>query len=304
MPSTITHTYIALDTLKKIKTKPKKVIHQYIEDYKTFAQGMDILYFYHIFLLKENKVASIGHQFHHYKTNDIFKYIIEYNKANREPVIFSFLAGLITHYVADSTFHPYVNFLANNDNPLKRKDLHFEIETFLDNYVVNRKKRFYRTFRVHKLVMNNKKNREVIKLLDGLFDKFFNYENMGKKYYHSIKEMRFVFKYLRYDRLGIKRKIYKLIDKNKLKVRRVTYLSYNFPLENQEFYLNSKKKLWFNIKNKNIISNESFDELYNKVIINATYIINHLYDYIYLSANINLDELLGNLSYSNGLPLN
>ena len=38
MPSTITHTYLSLDTLKKVKSKPKDIINNNIEDYKTFAQ--------------------------------------------------------------------------------------------------------------------------------------------------------------------------------------------------------------------------------------------------------------------------
>ena len=38
---------------------------------------------------------------------------------------------------------------------------------------------------------------------------------MGKKYYQALKEMRFVFKYIRHDKTGIKRKIFQLIDFNK-----------------------------------------------------------------------------------------
>ena len=47
MPSTITHTHISLDTLKRVNLKPKELISKHLEDYKSFAQGMDILYFYH-----------------------------------------------------------------------------------------------------------------------------------------------------------------------------------------------------------------------------------------------------------------
>lgn len=303
MPSTITHTYISLDTLKKIKYSPKKIINNHIEDYKTFAQGMDILYFYHIFSLKKNKVESLGHKFHNYETNEIFKYIIEQNKRNKSKMIFTFLAGLITHYVADSTIHPYVNYLAYNDNPLLHRDNHFEIETFLDNYMVNKNNGYYKNYKNYKLQFNNKRNQEIINLINNIFDKFFNYKNMGKKYYHSIKEMKFTFKYIRYDKFGIKRKIFKLIDKNKLKIRRTTFLSYNFELNNLDFYLNSNNKEWYNIKDKNIKSNESFEDLYKNVINKASNIINHLYDYIYLNKEVDLDKLLENKSYSTGLVL-
>lgn len=303
MPSTITHTYISLDTLKRVKRNPKKIIDYNLEDYKTFAQGMDILYFYHILLLKSNRVQQLGHQFHNYKTNEIFKYIINYCKQNKSDIAFTFLSGLITHYIADSTMHPYINYLSQSDTKLKHQDNHFEIETTLDNYMVNKKEGFYQTFKNYQLQFNNKPNKEIITLIDNMYEKYFNYHNMGKKYYQGQKEMRFIFKYARFDKTGFKRKIYQLIDQNKLKVRRTTYLSYHFKLNNLERYLNNAHKTWYYTKDPNIISNKSFEELYEIVTKKTANIINQLYDYIYNDKSIDLDILLENKSYSTGLIL-
>ena len=304
MPSSITHTYISLDILDKLNEKPKELIKPYLEDYKTFAQGTDIFYFYHIFTLKENIVIDIGHRFHNYKTNEIFKYIINYCKENNKDIIFTYLSALVTHYMGDSTIHPYINFKAQNTNNVKRKDKHFEIETFLDNYMLSKKYNNYNTYKNYKLLFNNKKNEDIVNLLNNLFEKFFNYKNMGNIYYRAIKEMRFTFKYIRYDKYKIKQKIYSLIDKNPFNIRRTKYLSYNFKLNNKEYYLNNNHKEWYNPSNKDIKSNKSFDDLYQETIIKGVNIINKLYDYIYLNKDIDIDKLLGNLSYSNGLPLN
>lgn len=303
MPSTITHTYISLDTLKKVKYKAKKIIENNIEDYKTFAQGMDILYFYHILLLKSNKVQDLGHKFHNYKTNEIFNYIINYTKQNHSDIAFVFLSGLVTHYIADSTMHPYINYFSQSSTRLKHQDNHFEIETTLDNYMVNKKEGFYQTFKNYQLQFNNKKNQQIIDLINQIYEKYFNYKNMGKKYYQGQKEMRFIFKYVRYDKTSFKRKIYQIIDKNKFKIRRTTYLSYHFPLDKVERFLNIDNKEWYYTKNPDIKSNKSFNQLYEIVIKNASNIINQLYDYIYLNKDVDLDLLLGNKSYSNGLPL-
>jgi len=303
MPSTITHSYISLDVLNHLKKKPQKIINKHIEDYKTFAQGMDILYFYNSLFIKSNKVQKLGHKFHNYKTNEIFKYIIETNKKNESEIVFTFLAGLITHYIADSTMHPYINYLSKSKTSLEHQDKHFEIETFLDNYMVNKKVGYYKNHKHYKLQFNNKKNSEIIKLIDEIYIKYFNYPNMGKKYYKSIKEMKFVFKYIRFDKIGIKRKIYRFLDKNKLKVRRLTNLSYNFELNNLDYYLNTQNKKWYNLKDQNITSNKSFEELYEIVIKKASNIINNLYDYIYSNKEIDLDNLLENKSYSTGLKL-
>ena len=49
MPSSITHAYVACDIYEKLDYKIKKKIPKmYLEDYKTYAQGPDIYYFYHI----------------------------------------------------------------------------------------------------------------------------------------------------------------------------------------------------------------------------------------------------------------
>lgn len=303
MPSTITHTYISLDTLKKVNLKPKRIIEKHMEDYKTFAQGMDILYFYRILLIKGNIVQKLGHTFHHEKVNEIFKYIIEYNKENKSEIIFTYLAGLITHYVADSTIHPYVNYLAKSKTKLEQCNKHFEVETFLDNYMINKNYQNYRTFKNYKLQFNNKENKEIVTLINNIYEKFFNYPNMGEKYYQALKEMRFVFKYIRHDQTGIKRKIYQLIDINKFKIRRTTYLSYNFQLNNFDYYLNTTHKKWFNIKDESIISNKSFEELYLDTCKKASNIINNLYEYIYQDKKIDLDKLLENKSYATGLKL-
>ena len=64
MPSTVTHAFLGIDTLKKLNKKPKKIIEERLDNFKIYCQNMDVLYFYHIFLLKENKIQKLGHRFH------------------------------------------------------------------------------------------------------------------------------------------------------------------------------------------------------------------------------------------------
>ena len=125
MPSTITHAFIGLDTLDKLNYKPKKIINDHINNYKVYCQNMDILYFYHIYLLKGNIVEKLGHRFHHEKVFDSFKILIEDNKKNKDLELFTFIAGLITHYQADSIIHPYINSFTNTKNKTKGFNKHF-----------------------------------------------------------------------------------------------------------------------------------------------------------------------------------
>ncbi len=305
MPSTLTHTYIGLETIKKINKKPKEIINKHINNYKVYCQNMDILYFYHIFLLKSNNIQKIGHVFHNEHIYDSFEMLINDNKNNKDLELFTFICGLITHYIADSIMHPYIDFLSHNNNRILQIDKHFEIETYIDNYLVNKYENGnYKKDNNSSIVFNYTKEKIIEDELNKLYKFYWNYDNMGKIYYRALKEMHFVFKYIRHDKYGIKKKIYQILDLNPFNIRRFKYLSYYFDLNNDEYYLNLNHQEWFNYKNKKQISNKSFLDLMDDVTKKSSYIINNLYEYIFNNREIDLYKLIGNNSYSSGLPIN
>lgn len=305
MPSSIVHAYIGLDTLKKLNNKPKTIIEKHIDNYKVYCQNMDVLYFYHILLLFHNKVQNFGHKIHREKTNEFFKILIRDNKENKDPELFTFIAGLITHYKADSTIHPYVNYYSKNENETQIENNHFVIETYLDNYFIRERMHVnHKKYNNTKFVFNYQKKEIIKKEITKVYQELYHYPNMGKKYYRALAEMKFVFNYLRYDKHGIKKFFYKIIDLNPIKsIRRVKYLSYYFDLDNDDYILNTKHNTWFNPHKKELISTKSFHDLYDEVINKSSITINELYEYIYNNKKVDLDKLIGNLSYANGLAL-
>lgn len=304
MPSSITHAYIGLDTIKKLNDEPKKILINNVNNFNIYCQGMDILFFYRIYLLKSNKIQTLGHTFHKEKVFDSFKYLISKNKENKDLELFTYISGLICHYKADSTMHPYINFLATSKNRLLHIDKHFIIETYLDNYYLSiNEKEDYRKINTGKLFFNYTKKDIIKETLNGLFEELYGYKNIGKKYYRALKEMQLAYKYFRYDPHRIKWHFYSFLDLNTLPIRRCKYLSYNFPLDNNEYYLNTNHNEWFYPQKRELKYTSSFLELYTKVTDEASYIINELYEYIFNNKDIDLFKLIGNLSYSNGLPL-
>ena len=303
MPSTITHTYIGLDTLNKLNDNPKKIIMENINNYKIYCQSMDILYFYHIFLLFNNKVMDLGHLFHNEKVFNAFNMLINDNKENKNYELFTFIAGLITHYKADSITHPYINYLAHKSN--NSLNNHFEIETYIDSYYVREKMGInYQKDNNSKTIFNYTEKEIIKDEINKLFNELFNYPSMGNKYYRALKEMKFTYNYIRHDKYGIKKLIYQIIDLNPIKsIRKTKYLSYHFKLDNDEYYLNLNHEKWYNIDNNNLTSTKSFLDLYENVTSEASYIINELYKYIYDNKNTDLKRLIKNISYANGLPI-
>ena len=304
MPSSITHAYIGLDTINKLDLKPKKIIENHIDNFKIYCQSMDVLYFYHIMLLFNNKVMDVGHRFHQEKVLESFKLLINDNKKNKDSELFTLIAGLITHYKADSIMHPFIDYLAHNSNNRLRIDKHFEIETYIDNYFINQKEKGnYKRINNGKLIFNYTKKPIIKDEINKLFMDLFNKPNMGSKYFRSLDEMSFVFKYIRHDKYGIKKKIFQLIDLNPFHIRKTKYLSSHFDLDNNKYYLNLDNKTWFNYQNKEIKSNKSFLDLYNDVINQSSSIINELYKYIYENKKLDLYKLIGNNSYATGLSI-
>ena len=303
MPSTITHAFIGLDTVNKLNDKPKKIINNHINNFKIYCQNMDVLYFYHIYLLKSNKIQETGKRFHHEYTYDVFKTLIDDDKLLKDDELFTFISGLITHYQADTTIHPYINHFTNYHNESKRFSKHFEIETYIDNYFVNKRlNNKHKTYNNTKDIFDYTEEDIIKQELDKILKEYFNLSNGGKYYYRALKEMRFTYNYVRYDKYGVKKLIYRTIDLNPFNLPRTKYLSYHFDLDNNEYYFNLNHDKWINRENKEI-STKSFFDLYDDVTNNSSDIINKLYDYIYEEKDVNVKKLIKNLDYGTGLPI-
>ena len=304
MPSSIVHRYIGLDILDKLDKKPKDIINKRLNNYILYCQCTDVLYFYRIIGFGGKRIQNLGHQFHWGNVFNSFNYLVNLNKENKDPELFAFIAGFITHYKADSTCHPYINYRSMDNNKIKMYDNHFMVETYLDSYYLQKRENVNpRKYRMYKLVFNHTKEKVIEDAVEGLYKNVFNAEGVGKCYYKGASSMRRVFKYIRFDRFRIKKQLLKLIDLNHFNVRRTRYLSYNFPLDKDDYILNLSHEEWYNNRDESIRSTKSFDDLWKDVVNNSIPIINELYKYIFENKKVDLYKLIGNVSLSSGLPL-
>ena len=194
--------------------------------------------------------------------------------------------------------HPYVDSFSNNR---EEKNIHFEVETYIDNYYVNmRLNKNHQKYNNTGFLFNYKEKKIIKDEINKLFLKLFNYPNMGSKYYRALKEMIFAYNYCRYDKYGIKRFLYQIIDLNPFDIQRTKYLSYHFDLDNNDYYLNLDHKEWLN---NGEISHKSFLDLYEEVINSSSIIINELYKYIFENKEVNTKKLVKNLDYVTGLEI-
>ena len=127
-------------------------------------------------------------------------------------------------------------------------------------------------------------------------------ENFSKYYLKSIKQMKVFYKIFRYDPVGIKKLFYILIDlicpKSILRKKPLSY-----KMKSKKKYLNLEHNTWYNPTNKRIRSKESVLELYTKALAKTSNMINEINGFFYYDKKINLEKVVGNLSYVHGLDL-
>lgn len=270
MPSTITHNYFAEDVLEKLDDSIKNKIINNISTYKVFSNGPDPLFSY----LGDKRYSKFGHTMHREKTGLFFKNVINYIKNNNlqnNSQVLAYLYGNITHYVLDSTIHPLVyyqtgRYIKGRSDRKIYKGKHSIMELTIDEYMIAIRNNIKNhKFKVHDFgIPKINISDELITLIEYCSYSTYEIKNIGKIMKKSIKTMRMIYKLFRYDRFGIKRFVYNVLDKitfNKIDALKVA--SYKFNYKDYIYYLNLEKNEWFHPCDKNEIFNYSYIELYS-----------------------------------------
>lgn len=312
MACTITHSYFIMDVYDKLSINSKELLIDHKELLKCAAQNMDVLFFYNLANLKKGKkVRDFGYYFHQNKSFEFFETLINYVKYNDfqyNGEVMAFLYGMISHYVLDSTMHPYVvyktgNFIKKDPTTYKYNQLHANMETYFDNYLITiREKINPNKFKCYNECLNvTNLDKGLIEVIDFTYKEVFGIKDFHKYYLTAIKQMKFFFRVFRYDPTGFKMLFYKLVDlvspKSFLKK---TSLSYHMNMKNKKHLLNLEHNKWYNPTDKRIKSNESLIELYTKALAKTVNIISELNKFFYYDKKINLKKAIGNLNYVTG----
>jgi hypothetical protein len=313
MPSQMTHAYFALDVYDNLDDKTKKRLVNNKEQLKTFAQGSDILFFYmNCNYKKAKQVHKLGKYVHQHNSKDFFINLINYiikNKLEKNSEVIAFLYGFITHYVLDSTIHPFIFYKTGIMNK-KRKDtykyngLHMDMENYIDAYMIYTKEGVKpKDFKVYNFCFNvNSFSPKLSDTIDNTFKETFNQSNISNIYLKSIKDSKKFTHLIKYDPHGTKLFIYKLIDKLMPRsTSKVSGASYHVHQKAKQYYLNLEKNKWNNPVVQNEISDLSFIELYRISLQKCLNIIHQVNEVIYDKKDISiLDEAFLDLSYLTG----
>lgn len=314
MAGTITHAYFAIDTYNKFDKNLKEKFKNYKENLKTYAQGPDILFF--SINLFNRKTKKIGNYIHKHNTKDLFINMVNYIKNNNlenDYDVLSFLYGYIMHYALDTKVHPYVTyktgiFKKGKKETYKYNSKHSDLESYIDCYMIYKNENINpNKFKIHKFCFNyNKMNKNLSNFIKESFNKTYGFVKMDKYFKNGLFNMSHSYRLLRYDPFKIKSKIYKLFDKlHPRSIKDFYPVSYNYKLNNNDYYLNLNHKKWCHPRYKNEIYTKSFIDLYNEAIDDLLYMINSVNKVLFDNKNIKLlDDVFLNLSLSSGKDCN
>lgn len=315
MPSIVTHYLFSEDVLKITKKEIQKNILKSHKLYNIFAQSFDNLFYYNLLSFKKGKdIRRFGNLAQRSHTNEYFKNminIIKEEKQTENPDTLAYLYGSLTHYILDSTCHPFIIYQAgwiDEDEPnYQYRGNHEEIEVSIDAqlYEEKQKKNLYRESLGDKLIPKITFSKELKSVIDKTYQKTFQKKNIGTIYEKSTRQGHIILKYFVTDHFGIKKIAYKTFDfifpKNKTKYQNLSFYIKNLKKD----YLNRNHDIWYNPTTKELKSNESFDDLYNKALKKAKVIFN-LTDKV-INNKISMESYLkelGNKSYTTGLDCN
>ena len=135
MPAQFTHRILAEAVLRALPASVRRTIDD-LPAYFLGAQGPDIFYFLHI---RRGKEKNLGAYFHGIGVYEGLCSLLAESKGS--DFAFSYAAGYLTHYAADTVFHPFVYGMIEKFNeyePAWRGRRHAYIENDLDSYFVQK----------------------------------------------------------------------------------------------------------------------------------------------------------------------
>ena len=264
MPLITTHTLFAKDIFLSTKKEIQALIQPKQKLYFLFAQGFEFFKF---------KKHDLQRYCHYHQTETFFLNFIQEikdKKLENKDYIMASLYGHLTHYVLDSTMHPYIvyktgEYFKQKPSTLKYNGKHNQMEMEIDAYLYEQKTNLpYKDFKIHKeLISKEKWNKELLAVLNTVYEKTFSIQKGGFKYQKGCKNMYYSYKFLIEDSKGIKKKFYYIVDKITPKKKGV-YQNYSNYITNIDLkILNEEHLTWYNPWN-HTPSTKSFFDLYEE----------------------------------------
>ena len=320
MPAFITHYLYGVDLFHTSNSKlMKQTVKKHLGAYCLGLQGPDIFYYY-IPSVIGKKTKNLGHMMHETKVSAFFEnYMYYMSKLSGEhfSIALSYFYGFLAHYTLDYVTHPYIYSRAYYlpSSTFSRNyycGMHGEIETCIDFLLLKRKKQWRPSdFRQQNTIQLTPSEVSVIsEILSCSINKTYYKTQDVRVKPSTVKKTIFFTKIapaMLHSRFGIRKKILHSFEQTLFHHNIIaTTINYN---RMKDLYdaMNSSHRIWQNPWNLQMVSTESFDDLYEKAKYNYERLSYLLQNTITSHSILNINTIkplikeFGNASYHSGL---
>lgn len=244
---------------------------------------------------------------HSHKSKEFFLKMIEIARVDYN--MFNYLCGSITHYYLDVFTNPYIIYSTgiyevNEKSTQEYRGLQQRLKLAMDCYVIEN---YYdskpHTFKISKKILKLRKvSKNSKESLDRLYSTVYG-KNDGYKFVNSAIKWQKFYYFLTFDRFGIINKILTKKDDGKSinDLKQISYYNKRVNLGTPDIF-NLKHSIWNNPVDKDIESDESFFDLFDKAKKIAVECISDLYKYVFMNESFDFEYYFKDLSYYTGFP--
>jgi len=284
MPGHLTHDFSYFDLYKKL---PAKMQEQYADAwprYRIFAQGHDLLLFYMFLHLPQYPaLQSQGELIEENIQGLAVNYASLLRETGKTDEAWRcearlFLYGYLIHHFLDAKLHPLIIYETGDlRRDKKAQALHLLVENQIDAYMLQKDGVDPGKFVMQSIVPSkNALSAETRELVRKSFQETYGLENFDEIFANYNQMSRTFYKTLRYDPHGIKKTFFKPLDVLLFGLFKPSILPFRFDGTECLEYLNLDKQSWTHPIDAGIISNKSFDELYEESVNEMTEMIGAL----------------------------
>lgn len=316
MPDILTHLICAKETITTLSDDIKAIIEANKNVYNLGAQGPDIFFYYKPQpWLNSEDISDIGHHIHTHEINRFFVHSANRIKhaISADPVgffksrikttslhmEFSYLAGFLSHYAADTLCHPYIFYFSGVSGGYNHKYFECALDTLINDIYNGKKAKLHKTGKA--IVLTKKESMVIAGYLSRVLRDTFNYTIDEKLLKRCFSDMSTTLKTL-YDPIKIKSKPIQVIDKLSKSNGRIATAKFPAKIDPTIDYLNIKKITWCHPCDEDLIYHDSFLDRFKASIQRSQSLIKGLSFYLINTSTLHqFEQLLGDTMYDTGL---
>lgn len=308
MPSIVTHTLFAQELIENITNlEIKRILEENRKCVELGSNGPDFLFYSNALPWQnhlDQRLSKIGNKFHSMYINEFYdialSQIDKQTRQDKKEAMMAYLFGHLAHWCLDKTAHPYV-FYKTGRYDSHGADYHHRMESQIDAIMLKIKKdQTMKEFRPQDIVTFTKKeitaiSRIYIPIMKELLDEEVHVIEIKKtleQWHDTIA--------LFHDPNALKYHIAYPIEKLLNKPYKISgYFTTDFDSSYDE--MNFMRKQWVHPCDDQIVSDESFLELYDKAMVLAREVLEITFKCIKNKDHQPLLDILDHQSYDSGL---